>query len=240
MIISEIEYFGFLGGIWYMRLTKRRQQFLDTIVRLFEERGEPIHYEDIAIAIGVSKWTAYDAVRALEKQGLVNIEYMVNQNVPQVGRSRIGVIPKDVVPRAAVVQGDSDKEDFHSLIEKAMHDVRNLTMKELIRRVKSSKSNSLVCVYVACLLLHLLKERLGVRAFSLVGVLGHAADADNGLVIAVGIVIGIILGCGVDKEYSHQLKDWVKQFQERVVRISDDERAHIQKFWNETIAGLDV
>lgn len=92
-----------------MKLTKRRQQFFDTIVRLFEERGEPIHYEDIAIVMGVSKWTAYDAVRALEKQDLVSIEYVVNQDVPQVGRSRIGVTPKGVVPRT-VVQGNADKE----------------------------------------------------------------------------------------------------------------------------------
>lgn len=239
MIISGIEYFGFLGGIWHMKLTKRRQQFLDTIVRLFKERGEPIHYEDIAIAMGVSKWTAYDAVRALEKQDLVSIEYVVNQDVPQVGRSRIGVTPKGVVP-CTVVQGNADKEDFHSLIERAMHDVKNLSMKDLVRKVKSSQSNSLVCVYVACLLLHMLREHLGVRALSFVSVLGHATDGDSGLVMAVGIVIGIILGCGVDKEYSHQLNDWTKQFQERIARISEDERAYIQRFWNETIAGFNV
>lgn len=222
-----------------MGLTKRRQQFFDTIIRLFEERGEPIHYEDIAEAMGVSKWTAYDVVRALEEHGFVDIEYRVKQDVPQVGRSRIGVIPKSVVP-GAVVQSNVGKEDFHSLVKKVMHDVKNLTLKQLVRKVKSSKSNTLVCVYVACLLLHLLKERLSARALSLVSALGYAADGESGLVIAVGIVIGIILSCGVDKDYSHQLKDWTKQFQECIVRISDEERAHIQRFWNDTIAGFDV
>ena len=52
-----------------MKLTRRRYQFLETLARLVEESGGPVHYGDVADSLDVSKWTAYDMMRELVDQG---------------------------------------------------------------------------------------------------------------------------------------------------------------------------
>ncbi len=50
-------------------LTERRKQFLQKLLDLYRRTNLPVHYESVAQALGVSKWTAYDMLKALEKLG---------------------------------------------------------------------------------------------------------------------------------------------------------------------------
>jgi len=58
-------------------LTRRRREFLATVVDIYEETGLPVHYVTVAQKLKVSKWTAYDMLRQLEKDGYLEVEYAV-------------------------------------------------------------------------------------------------------------------------------------------------------------------
>lgn len=52
-----------------MKLSKRRFEFLETLVDLVNQKGAPVHYIDVSEKMNVSKWTAYDMMRQLAEDG---------------------------------------------------------------------------------------------------------------------------------------------------------------------------
>jgi predicted transcriptional regulator len=43
-----------------MKITTRQKEFLQSLIDLYQDKGSPIHYSEVARKMGVSKWTAYD------------------------------------------------------------------------------------------------------------------------------------------------------------------------------------
>jgi DNA-binding IclR family transcriptional regulator len=60
-----------------MKLTGRQKAFLAKFLELYRQAQKPLHYTDVAAAVGVAKITAYDMLRLLEKRGLVRSEYVL-------------------------------------------------------------------------------------------------------------------------------------------------------------------
>ena len=58
-----------------MGLTRRRREVLRRLVALSREAGGPVHYTALAERLGVSKWAAYEVLRALEAEGYVRSSY---------------------------------------------------------------------------------------------------------------------------------------------------------------------
>ncbi|MBE3574749.1 MAG: hypothetical protein IMW99_04760 [Firmicutes bacterium] len=75
------------------RLTERRKQFLTKLIQIYEKTGAPVHYEDLARSLSVSKWTAYEVIRALRKEGLTEPVYEGNGQRPGPGRWRVHFVP---------------------------------------------------------------------------------------------------------------------------------------------------
>ncbi|MGQ9756332.1 MAG: hypothetical protein ACUVRF_10370 [Desulfotomaculales bacterium] len=61
-------------------LTRRRRDFLLAVMRIYQETGLAVHYIAVAERLQVSKWTAYDMLRQLEKDGCLEVEYAVAQD----------------------------------------------------------------------------------------------------------------------------------------------------------------
>ncbi len=76
---------------FYTKLTHRQRQFLEKVVEIYKETGEPVEYTLVAEAMNVSKWTAYDILQELYKKGFLKVEYKVH---PGPGRSKVHFIPK--------------------------------------------------------------------------------------------------------------------------------------------------
>lgn len=71
-------------------LTPRRRETLETLRRLVEEAGGPVHYSVVAGVMGISAWTAYGLLRELERAALVVRSYALDAGGPRLGgRSRI-------------------------------------------------------------------------------------------------------------------------------------------------------
>lgn len=63
-----------------MVLTRRRREFLSAVVSNYQETGLPVHYVTVGEELKVSKWTAYDMLRRLEKEGYLEVEYAVGRD----------------------------------------------------------------------------------------------------------------------------------------------------------------
>ncbi|MBU1291107.1 Rrf2 family transcriptional regulator, partial [bacterium] len=80
-----------------MRITERQKEFLKTLIDLYQQKSSPIHYSEVAQKMGVSKWTAYDMLQLLQKEGFLEVEYIIPEpdsyKWSKLGRSTITFYP---------------------------------------------------------------------------------------------------------------------------------------------------
>jgi hypothetical protein len=96
-----------------MGMTRRRRQFLRATVDLFDRTGRAVHYAAVARGMGVSKWTAYDMLKALENEGHLAGEYRAPAHAGG-GRSIILFTPTPQ-GRRAVAGGDDESREWLTL-----------------------------------------------------------------------------------------------------------------------------
>ncbi|MEW5898600.1 MAG: Lrp/AsnC family transcriptional regulator, partial [Bacillota bacterium] len=87
-----------------MTLTRRRKEFLSKIAKIYKKTGEPVHYATVAQSLAVSKWTAYDVLRELEKEGLLTMEYAINREDRLPGRSQVLFRPTPLAMRLLEIE----------------------------------------------------------------------------------------------------------------------------------------
>jgi len=63
-----------------MKTTTRQKEFLKVLIDLYQQKASPIHYSEVAQKMGVSKWTAYDMLQLLHKEGLLEVEYLIPES----------------------------------------------------------------------------------------------------------------------------------------------------------------
>lgn len=148
-----------------MSLTKRRLQFLHTLVELYQKTKLPIHYEALAKSLGVSKWTAYDMLKEIEKLGFITRSYEVNTKV--TGRSQVVFVPTD---KASDLFNQSRNElvdlvDWKKTVENIsglLKDLNNTGPNEAVRKIWAEIPEASVrinfCAYIIGLLLMYLKK----------------------------------------------------------------------------------
>lgn len=221
-----------------MEMTKRRREFLDTIILLYKKTGEPVHYEEVAECLGVSKWTAYDVIQALAKEQRVRIEYLT-RGFGQVGRSRIGVVPSKVrlsMPSQADLT--TAKRELSAMLNEVSENLKQATVERLLARVKTSKSRELACVYFIGLILFVLKNTTEISAAYLLQSVISNVNMEVGLFAGVGVVIGVLLKAGIPKEQVEQFREQLVTLQESLREITEDEQKRLQAFWQEAITDL--
>ena len=70
-----------------MKLTRRQEEFIKSLLDLHQEVDGPIHYSILAERLGVSPFTAYDMLCVLEEKGFVTSEYHLATNKSGPGRA---------------------------------------------------------------------------------------------------------------------------------------------------------
>ena len=127
-----------------IRITRRQIEFLSKFLKLCSKTNGYIHYTDLAEKLGVSKYTAYDMLRRLEKKELVSHKYILGHKRGK-GRSKVLFYP---FPKARELliellgEDIEDKEwkDFKKLVLKETGDGREKSYSRLLRRI-SKKAN---------------------------------------------------------------------------------------------------
>lgn len=226
-------------------LTNRRKQFLQKIKEIYARTGEPVHYVDLAHALGVSKWTAYDVVRALAKDGFVKFRYMKPEGSGQVGRSRLRVMPNDEAGQLSehADQIAAEKLSLLSLIADENFLSKRGSVLELIQRSEKVSSRELLFMYLLAAILLLLRKRSQISALAWLNSLVGVASTELILGGVLGLALGLILNSSnlrdrVDKEVCEALKNGINTLQNAVLDFTEREKNSILNFWVEAMALL--
>jgi len=119
-------------------LSGRRKQFLQKLLDLYNKTNVPVHYETLAQALGVSKWTSYDMLKELEKLGYLIRDYIVHPG--ETGRSQIVFRPTAKTSslfgpaRSEIVPPD----EWNLIKSKALeflHRFKNLSLGDAVRKM---------------------------------------------------------------------------------------------------------
>lgn len=144
-----------------MKITKRQKEFLKTLIDLYKQKGSSVHYSEVALKMGVSKWTAYDMLQLLHKEDLLETEYVIPESDiykrSKLGRSTITFFP---TKKGYTVSNFSQRNfptkaaEFNKLKKDIIQKFNELkgkfNIKDLFKEALQSKSPLIFC---ACLLL---------------------------------------------------------------------------------------
>lgn len=226
-----------------VNLTERRKQFLQSLVDLYHRTQLPIHYETLANLIGVSKWTAYDMLKELEKQGLLTRDYAINPG--ETGRSQIVFMPTPQAealftqPRTSVL----NEEDLTAIKDQALqllHQLRAVNPAEAIQRIMGEipkiGARVMFCTYLMSLLLIHLRTVGEGTADVVRRLIRHAPGAEIRLTVFVGTVVGTVIQ-SIGDGLSSELADLVGRYLKTVSDLAENERKMLVSFLEEGLSG---
>ncbi|MDI6603828.1 MAG: helix-turn-helix domain-containing protein [Thermoanaerobacteraceae bacterium] len=216
-----------------MALTKRKLEFLKVLIKLYEKNNNPVHYMDVAEAIGVSKWTAYDILNELEKLGYVQREYYVSAEKTQ-GRSLLMYVPDksayDFFDADYANEWDSIKKDLFNSLKR--FDGKK-TLGNIMKEISHNDKPLNFCAYILTTLM------LNIKILDLVSINNVRnsllmVSPDSSLIFFTGVVMGILL--------NHRFKDDIQKiieivgiFHENVKKLNTDEKQLLNNFLTESL-----
>ncbi|MFE6079077.1 Lrp/AsnC family transcriptional regulator [Paenibacillus sp. NPDC057886] len=225
-----------------MPLTKRRLQLLRKLVELYQRSNLPIHYETLARSLGVSKWTAYDMLKEIEKLGFVTRSYEVNSK--ETGRSQVVFSP--TVKAADLFKQNlsdsfnlADWEQTVAHIRNLLKSAKNGNVNDLIRNMMNeipSKSSSIeFCGYILGLLLVYVKKLGGKTEMLIRLVVSKTPNSENEMLMFVGTVLGTIIQA-INDELGDEFAELVSEFLRIMDQLSTQDRRLLSDMLHEALA----
>lgn len=219
-----------------MSLTKRRLQFLHKLMDLYQKTNLPIHYEALAKSIGVSKWTAYDMLKEIEKLGFISRSYEVNTK--ETGRSQVVFVP---TPKASELFNQPRSETFDLMdwnktvanISRLLKDLKNTSLNEALREmideILKMKTRINFCAYMIGLLLVYLKK-LGGKTESLIHhIVQKAPSKESGMTMFIGTVLGTAIQT-LNDDLGLEITELVSQLYKSIADLSREEKEMLSDF----------
>ncbi len=191
-----------------MKITTRQKEFLQSLIDLYQEKASPVHYSEVAQKMGVSKWTAYDMLQLLRKEGLLEVEYLIPESDDykwgKLGRSTITFFPtkkgysvSNLPERKLSTKVAELNELKNDIIQKFEEIKGKFNLKELFKEALQTKSPLIFCACVLLVLILLIKKITeGIAEIKLLSQV-IPPDATNtyielALIIFVGMCFGVL------------------------------------------------
>jgi len=224
-----------------MDLTERRKQFLQQIVNLYEKTGLPVHYITLANLIGVSKWTAYDMLKKLEKNGLLKRDYTITPN--ELGRSMIVFIP---TPKAEELFGKkrttfcspSELSASKNSVLGLLKEVRSFRLQQAVdlflEKIAHVSIQAEFCLYILGLLILYLNV-LGKKRKQMIE---HLMNVSNRSEIQLTMFVGMVMGTAVQTvghELGPEITKLIEVFFNYLDNLSLDELKFLTDFVQEAM-----
>ncbi len=241
-----------------MKVTARQAEFLQRLVDLWRERQAPVHYTELAEALGVNRYSAYDMLRVLEDKGLVACDYVLAASHSGPGRSMVVFYPTEKGCRLLSGETHVPDEQWPGTRERLLRRlraVRDANLREALsdwlgrlpdRRAPLDYSASVA----AALLLNL--RRLRDRPLNAFRGLwasmraGDAAQADAALSTLAGMSLGASLGDEDESEQAdngssllHRLLTTTGHYQQTLAQLSREGKDALIEFLEEALEALD-
>ncbi|MCS5696516.1 MULTISPECIES: hypothetical protein [Desulfofundulus] len=226
-----------------MNLTRRRKEFLHKIINLFHQTGLPVHYVTVAQALGVSKWTAYDILKELEKGEFLNREYTLDRNEKAPGRSMVVFRPTEkalklLSPQEAKAVPPDDWSAARSRLLSLVADMKNLNpqkiKEELLEEMASIELPVVFSAYtIALLITHIHEINAGGMA-AMKHILEMAPRPELVLSLFAGLAIGTMLR-GMKDAVNNKILTCIRRFEEHISRCDHNECRILASFLSEAL-----
>lgn len=219
-----------------MELTRRRMQFLHKLIDLYQKTNLPIHYEALARSIGVSKWTAYDMLKEIEKLGFVSRSYEVNAK--ETGRSQVVFVPTSKAKELFIhLRGESlDRAEWERTtanISRLLKDLKNTGINEALRKMidEISKMNTRLhfCAYMIGLLMVYLKKLGGKTEALIRHIVQKAPTKESGMTMFIGTVLGTAIQT-LNDDLGLEISELVSQLLKSIADLSGEEKEMLSDF----------
>ncbi|MBF7083785.1 Lrp/AsnC family transcriptional regulator [Desulfallas sp. Bu1-1] len=226
-----------------MTLTRRRKEFLHKIKKIYENTGTPVHYITVAEALGVSKWTAYDILKELEKEGYLRSEYSVSREERYSGRSVLLFLP---TPKAGELflrekEEIDHMEEWHAAREKLLEifeDVKKHGSKkiidDLLKEMPATEAPIIISTYIIAVLI-VYVQNLGAKAVKMIKNLLQPALRPE---LILSLFAGTVLGATVKNMHdviNGRLADEVGRLQKYISEFSAKENKLLVKFLSDAL-----
>lgn len=225
-----------------MDLTERRKQFLQQLMNLYEKTGLPVHYVTLARLIGVSKWTAYDMLKELEKNGLLKRDYTIKPH--ESGRSMIVFTPTSQAEdlfgkKRNTICSPEELNDLKNSVIALLEEVRTFRLQQAIdlflAKIVNVSIQSEFCLYILGLLI-LYLNALGKRQKQMVENLFKISNRPE---IQLTMFVGTVIGTAVQPvgyELGPEITKLIALFFSYLDKLSSEELITLTNFVQEAIA----
>jgi len=231
-----------------MTLTQRRKEFLQKIINLFRQTGLPVHYATVAQALGVSKWTAYDILKELEKQDFLRSEYSLDRTEKAPGRSMVVFRPTERALKflPSLNQNASTIkfkrcEDWPAVRERLLSlfdNRKNLNpqkiKKQLLEEMAQIELPVIFCAYTIALLITHILEINSRNITTLQHILQLAPKPELVLSLFAGSVVGTMLK-NIKDAANSKILSCIRRFEEHISECDILEHKLLANFLNEAL-----
>lgn len=227
-----------------MNLTKRQRAFLDRMLDLYREHLEPVHYTSIAEKLGVSRTTAYDMMRLLERKGYLTSDYVVSEEGGP-GRSTVVFSPTfkahTVFKRLAGPLGDGEswariKSRILAKLNQGEIGEKEL-LEDFLGRIPDTDSALSVCAETLAAMLVNIRRQLDnrVNEQALLQILLNNEDIRESS--SLSLLPGISLGVGfTSRDEWQQLMSRSQEYLDNLQRLDREARSNLMSFLKEMVA----
>lgn len=227
-----------------MAITRRRMDFLRIIKQLYESTNLPVHYVRVAQLLGISKWSAYEMLKTLEKGGLVSSQYEVNQGQKHPGRAMVLFAPTNLLDM--VLSGNplevparewyQIKERLLSVCEEVKEGKTREVVKQLISELPGIGNPMIFSAYIITILIAQL-QTLSDKSIRLIKkIVLDAVNPESGLAMFAGAVIASIPKITSRAHPVSQLLNYLSGFQKNLALLNQTEQVQLIDFLSDALA----
>jgi len=211
-----------------IELTRRQRDVLARLQDLYREKGQPVHYTDLAQRLGINRFSAYDMLRVLEQKGAVGSQYVLSR-VPGPGRPEVAFFP------LARLSDGPDWEQTKNAILSRMRDVRGTDsdlLDVLLDDIAQSRSQLVYCERAMAALI----VSLGQKARDYGRGLLAASTPAEGLDLFASLVLGLTLTGQAGRRLSQRLVECSERCQQYIAGMDTATREDLAHFVQHLVA----
>ena len=228
-----------------MRVTRRRMDFLQKIKQIYEATNLPVHYVRVAEMLGVSKWSAYEMLKTLEKEGFLASQYEVNQGKKFPGRAMVLFTLTrlaDAVLSGKTLEEKVPLKEWQQAKERLMKQCEGLKKnnpreanEQLMAELPGLERPLIFSAYMIVLLIAQL-QTLSEKSLGLVkNVVLGATKAETGLAMFAGAAVGSMLKTATQLPLLSQIVSHLDRFQDNLAKLNQFEQALLMDFLEESL-----
>ncbi len=227
-------------------LTPRQRAFLAELNDLVQRHGGPVHYSEVAVSLGVNRFSAYDMLKVLEGKGMVSSSYALAPRGGGPGRTQVlfmitarglSALTSGEERNASLEEWTSFKARILQRLQEASQVSYGELLKDLLKRLPERRRPLLFCAeMVTVLLLNLTYVRAKASGIDWVEALSSLADrGEAGLGALAGLSLGSALNAISDCRLLEALYTNVQRYQKTVHGLSEESQRRLSEFLKEAI-----